>query len=435
MATRSKAAPAQLQVSVDEEGNVIREGQAWTGTRPDSDDNDESGAAEIEVYEESAVDRVLTVLDETADKSRRTKISLWRIRQDTGEKGFCEDFTAQQIEAGGFPMLRRKWGSGHYELRVYGYKPGQSRFVVLSRPEFTLEADPGDNTPPPVAVQHQSDVTAVLRTLAEGQQQMLAALTNRPAVDPFAGMESMLKMMVLMKQVNVGSVQSPISEVIKAVRDIKGVSELLGGGGEKSELSELAGLAAPLVQMIAQQQQPRQPVVMQAPVLRLPSQFGVNQNAARQVNTRVPATAEAQVGPSENVAPAPIKAPLAASALEPGQQVVSDETADAAASDDNVQEAPASDGEDQARAALTALLDKLVSMAGVNAPVDESAEFVYEQIPDELLELLLTNMWWMFLSQAAPQVIPHEAWLRKVRDAVVAIEAEEAAQEESNPAG
>jgi hypothetical protein len=60
-------------------------------------------------------------------------------------------------------------------------------------------------------------------------------------------------------------------------------------------------------------------------------------------------------------------------------------------------------------------------MAVALTPVDKAADFVYDKLPDDLVEIMLLDNWFDLLSGFAPGVKPHEDWLRQVRDKAIAM--------------
>jgi len=65
---------------------------------------------------------------------------------------------------------------------------------------------------------------------------------------------------------------------------------------------------------------------------------------------------------------------------------------------------------------LKAYLKTLTDMAVALTPIDKAADFVYDKLPDDLIEIMLLDNWFELLSGFAPAVKPHEDWLRQVRD-------------------
>lgn len=83
---------------------------------------------------------------------------------------------------------------------------------------------------------------------------------------------------------------------------------------------------------------------------------------------------------------------------------------------------------------LKAYLKTLTDMAVALTPVDKAADFVYDKLPDDLIEIMLLDNWFELLSGFAPAVKPHEAWLRQVRDAAMAMfEIEDEVEAEDAP--
>jgi hypothetical protein len=70
---------------------------------------------------------------------------------------------------------------------------------------------------------------------------------------------------------------------------------------------------------------------------------------------------------------------------------------------------------------LKAYLKTLTDMAVALTPVDKAADFVYDKLPDDLVEIMLLDNWFDLLAGFAPGVKPHEDWLRQVRDKAIAM--------------
>ena len=65
---------------------------------------------------------------------------------------------------------------------------------------------------------------------------------------------------------------------------------------------------------------------------------------------------------------------------------------------------------------LKAYLRTLIKMAEDQKPIDAGAQFVYDKLPDEIVELMNLDNWFDLLYEVAPGVEDHKAWLTKVRD-------------------
>jgi hypothetical protein len=60
--------------------------------------------------------------------------------------------------------------------------------------------------------------------------------------------------------------------------------------------------------------------------------------------------------------------------------------------------------------------------------------FIYNEMPDNIVEIMFSQVWWIALSAAAPEVKPHKEWLKNVR--MVAMQLfEQAEQDEGEESG
>ena len=74
---------------------------------------------------------------------------------------------------------------------------------------------------------------------------------------------------------------------------------------------------------------------------------------------------------------------------------------------------------------LRGQLGKLVEMAQAGKPIEEGAQFVADNLPDDLLNYLPLPNIMDILGAANPRVREHEAWMLAVRDRAVQILAED----------
>ena len=70
---------------------------------------------------------------------------------------------------------------------------------------------------------------------------------------------------------------------------------------------------------------------------------------------------------------------------------------------------------------LKAYLRTLIKMAEAHKPVEEAARFVYEKMPDEIVELMGLDNWLDLLIEVAPETEKHAEWLMRVRDQALAM--------------
>ncbi len=99
--------------------------------------------------EETPADRVRAVLDMVRD-SERAEVKLFRVT-GPNQYGWCEDYSIEQFEAGGFGMIRDNWGPGEYEIRLYSVHPVHNRFMVRAKPRIKIEANPNAKPAAPAA--------------------------------------------------------------------------------------------------------------------------------------------------------------------------------------------------------------------------------------------------------------------------------------------
>ena len=70
---------------------------------------------------------------------------------------------------------------------------------------------------------------------------------------------------------------------------------------------------------------------------------------------------------------------------------------------------------------LRGYLKTLVGYAEKKAPVSEAAQFVYEKLPDDLIEMMELPTWFELLGAVAPEVKSHQEYLTSVRNEALAM--------------
>lgn len=321
---------------------------------------------EQEDIEESASDRVATLLRRAADDGA-SQLRVYRKRQ--GHLDWCDTYTPEQFEQGDLPMLRDTWGPGDYELRLYGKHPVTGKYGIVAKTSVTIAQ--ALKTAPDR--RDDSGLAQVLATIAEGQRAMLQALTERPQQkDPAEEMTKMLGLMVTMRQAMGIDAQprSQITEIVSAIRELREASEEINPEKENTDslLGALPGVLEVVKQGMAQQQAQPQPL----PLVELP--------------------------PSMAQAPAPQAQPI--------------------------QDQPTEETDmynPLALLQLKAYLKTLINMAASKKPVEQGAQFVYDKLPDEIVELMALDNWFELLTEVAPDCALHKDWLTQVRDKALAM--------------
>jgi hypothetical protein len=338
--------------------------------------------------EETATDRVASMLA-GINGLERSELKVYKLNQ--GSLEYCQGFKPEQFEEGNFDLLRDRFGHGEFELRLYATHPQTRKFGIRSKLRVKMsevnKAAVSDTLP--------SGLAQVLGTIAQGQERMLDALVQMkqtPQKDPMEEMTKMLSMMTMMRQAmgmdNQSRAGSSISEIVGAIRELRSAAD----------------------EVAPQREEPETMMAMLPKVLDIVS-AGMNKGQAHpQPEPEAefhpvqlpPSFAQAQAQPQPQPQPQPQYQP-------------------------NPEPQPAQPTEDNEMAnplviiKLKAYLKTLTDMAVALTPVDKAADFVYDKLPDDLIEIMLLDNWFELLSGFAPAVKPHEAWLRQVRDAAMAM--------------
>lgn len=336
----------------------------------------------IEEQEETSSDRVATLLDLAAG-DERAYVAVYRINK--GVREYCRKYAPGEFEDGQFDMIRATFGSGEYELRLYGTHPENGKFVVRRLTRISMaEVKPGAelNAMP-------NGMNQIMQTIAAGQQQMLDALVamkQQPQKDPMEEMTKMLSMMTMMReamglnQQQQAQQRSSIAEVVDAIKELRGAAaEVLP---EKEEETGLMGMLPKVLDIVNQGQQAQQ----QAPQMPMHQPTG---GAVLSPVTLPPGFAQA------------------APAHTPAHTPAETETDE----DDDMNPFHA--------LKLRGYAKRLVEYAAATAPVEEAAQFVYDNLPDPLIDIMETDSWFAVFCAAYPAVKPHRDYLQKVRDAAL----------------
>ncbi len=319
---------------------------------------------EDEESDETASDRVATLLRRAADEGAE-QLRVYRKRQ--GHLDWCETYTPEQFEEGDLPMLRDTFGPGDYELRLYGRHPKTNKYGIVAKTSVTI-ATALRTAPDP---RRDDGLTQLLATIADGQRQMLQALTERPqAKDPTEEMTKMLGLMVTMRQAMGIDVQprSQITEIVTAIRELREASDEINPEKQPETLFGALPGVLELVKTGMAQQQGLQPL----PQIALPPSIA--------------AAATPQ--------PEPQPHPEPQTNLHEEQDVFNPLVV--------IQ--------------LKAYLRTLIKMAEAKKPIDEGAQFVYRKMPDEIVELMALDSWLDLLTEVSPESKKHALWLTQVRD-------------------
>lgn len=327
-----------------------------------------------EEIEETATDRIAAMMS-SAGADERAEVKVYRV--NSGQLEYCRGFKPEEFESGNFDMIRERFGPGLYELRLYATNPVSRKFTVRSKLRVTIAEDKSETANNGLG----AGMAQVLQTIAQGQQQMLEALVSIKQAPPKDSMEEMGKMLTMMatmrEAMGMNQVQdrekSSIGEIVAAIRELRGAADEIG----PKENKESDGLMSMLPKM-----------------LELVSKGQESQQAAQQATNFPPV----QLPPSFQ---AP-QAPQAQEQLAPQNQEQSDMKM-------------------FTMIKLQSYLKTLIDLAIKKTPVATAADFVYEKIPDDLIEIMALDNWFDLLSFVSPDVKDHQDWLQEVRDKALAM--------------
>ena len=324
-----------------------------------------------EDFEETATDRVAAILRRAANEDAG-QLRVYRKRQ--GHLDWCETYTPEQFEEGDLPMLRDTFGPGDYELRLYGKHPKTGKYGIVAKTTVTIAQAmrPIHNDLGRV----DNGLTQVLATIADGQRQMLQALTERPQPkDPTEEMTKMLSLMSMMRQAMGIDAQprSQITEIVSAIRELREASDEINTDNKPDTLlGALPSVLEVVKAGIAQQQQ--QPHIM--PTIAMPETLAAP--VAPLIQSAAPA-AQANPNPANPTEEQDVFNPLVVIQLK-------------------------------------GYLKTLLSMAQKNKSVQDGSDFVFQKLPDELVELMALDNWFELLEMVSADATQYRAWLTQVRD-------------------
>jgi hypothetical protein len=228
-------------------------------------------------------------------------------------------------------------------------------------------------------------------------------MKQQPQKDPMEEMTKMLSMMTMMRQAmgfdNQSRAGSSISEIVGAIRELRSAAD----------------------EVAPQREEPETMMAMLPKVLDIVS-AGMNKGQA-----------QPQLEPEAEFHPVQLPPSFAQAQPQPQPQPQPQYQPNP-----EPQLAQPTEENDMANPLviikLKAYLKTLTDMAVALTPVDKAADFVYDKLPDDLIEIMLLDNWFELLSGFSPAVKPHEAWLRQVRDAAMAMfEIEDETEAEDAP--
>ena len=304
--------------------------------------------------EETILDRLRSMQGEERD---RMKVKVYRkVVGGTGLE-WCTDYTVPEWEEGDIARVRQEWGPGNYELRVVS----MGKRGILLRDHFRIapNRDPAPTAPPP----QSSELADVVRMLAEGQQRILEAVSQRP--DPTAQMQSTLALMASMREAM--GLNTPPPPPPPATDPGAMLGQLVG--------------AIKTLREVAAEVNPPEPPDTSNPLAMLPQIVDL-------VKTGMQHQQSAQAPAHPPVEPMPLPASLQPTEDEDPMNILK----------------------------LRKQLSEMIAMAEKGEPATKGGEYAADNLPDELLPHLARQDFFAFLLMIHRGCERHEPWFRAARD-------------------
>lgn len=334
-------------------------------------------AEQVEPDGETAADRLAVMLQQTRGNPRAV-VKLYRMRD--GARVLCDEMSPEEFEAQGARSIRRRFGPGKYEVRLFAPNPdNRGKFSCYGYELFELAADADDDRAPATAAPgaRVGGDPALLALL----ERMEARLTAIERVDPAQSMERTLAL-------------------AKSFREAFGAP------------------AAPPAQ-----QPQHQPTVAQTIKEMLVLQEFMDQLRSR----REP--------PGDDLATLGVKAldtiskvfaggaPGAVGELAGGEQLMPTVTTPPALAAATPATTTAPNGDASPMTALHASITQLNFLASTGTSAEAAAPLVAEKLPDDVFEFIANDpQWFERLAAMAPSVRQYEKWYRELREEIVALE-------------
>lgn len=423
MATRPKAAPAPTDDAAEEmtfenPPRGVRVGTPAPAWNPPADFLDD---------EETPADRVAALLGDIRGDSGAV-VKLYRTKS-TGKQGggveWCDEMTPAEFEAQGIAGIRDKWGPGEYEVRLYAPLPDTGRFSMRAKQRLQIAAPAGGVAA--IAAPVNSEMAQALRAMQETQARMLEALTTRPpAPDPMAQLGTMLGLMAQMRAAmgDGGQSKTPLSEMLSAVRELKGIAGELGGEPQDPLMAAIPSLVELIGKTVqAQASAPRLPAPIAPmrvpPTLARPTVAPAPAPVASRVTRPVAPVAAPAVGP--------LGTPLAEKPL-PGETIINiapDETPSDLGGvtfppkTENAQMELPQPADNDPNAQFLYMLESVCEQLERGDEIGDVADYVWENLPDELMPLIGTPGWFDLFVNVIRGVSPaHADKLVSMRDKI-----------------
>jgi len=278
-----------------------------------------------------------------------------------GVLGFCRSYTPDEFDLGGLDLLARQWGPGTYRVRLYAQNPKTNKTSLYANELVQIEESA---EPLPAAAAEPSTLSRLLEKM---DQRLSAIEAAKP--DPMAEMQRTLALFSTVKEI---LAPPPAPAQPSPASTIKEVAEMFG-----------------LLKMVREEIEPPPPPPDDPLSAALPKMLDI--------------IAGAQKSDPEQSLPM-VNVPALSPPEKTGQNAANENTEP-----------------DMTQVAF----QWLTALAKTDADIEQPADMIYEQAPDELIALLKAPNWFDQLAAIHPKIAPFRAWFTKLRDRVLQIYSEE----------
>jgi len=335
-------------------------------------------------FELSPGERIAAMLEGIAD-GEKVSIRLYRRIANSNNLPWCQNYNPEEFQNGDFEMIRRDWGAGEYQIRVYeaGHRGMRQRF------DFSIEARAGN--PIPVSGGN-TELATILKSMQESQAAMLTALSQRP--DPMAQLQQTAELFK-----SLGLVGGAAAPAAPAPSPLETVTQM---AGMFRAMKDLSGEINP-----PKEADPDNPMSMLPGIIDVVKlAMGNRGNDAAPILALPGSIADAQAPMIEAPQPNPA-APAESDAGDPDQLE--------------------SEQMQLVQMLVRNYLSRLLKLAAASRPAAEGGRFLFDELPDEFLDQLGAENWFDQLAAFDPRVLPYRIWIETAKIELDRLMAEDAA--------
>ncbi len=349
-----------------------------------SGDDSDADADDDEPAPETAVDRILATfgkMDRTAERPGEVRVYRLPVTPG-GTEMYCAKFTPEDFERDDLEPIARTYGAGTYRIRVMGATPKYDgagnpikhggKFVRLLEQVIEIGApiSTGQNTAP---------VDPMMRGMldrmeAMNRQILELAQTKGAQPDMMTQLRQIAEIQSLFGGGNNSGKPKSIVEMADEFRALKEMAGEFGSGGESE--GGMMGAMKSLLPMLQAGMAAKATAVQSQPALPMP-------------RVELPQSMRANPAPAQ-MQPAETQPQNSEDEMQGFQQL-----------------------------AVNAMVAALCKEAAQNSDVTPHAQHLAEMLPDEMIDLLDSPIWFGTLAEMYPAVEPHKEWFTKLRDAIL----------------